>query len=444
MKTHSAENDRIGIFAIDVSLNYASLFLNLVFASITSIILARSLGPSGKGIFSLFITIPSMAAVLISMGINSSNVYFIAKQKYPVGLIAGTSFFYSVCAGSCAALILHFLAPLYTDKFFGDISPVLFYAALLIIPLVLLFENISYIFLGYRNMLQYAVISICRALVYCLLLIVFINSGLLISEALGAYIFGLLFSIFLGIYLLFRSGYLKGFAFEKTAFLDALKFGLKQHLGTIAQFFNYRLDLLIIAALLNTTAVGLYSVSVMLGEIVWYIPRSLGMVLFPKIASSNKETADEYTPYICRTTILIIVPAIVILYIVSEKLIPWVFTPDFFPSVLALKLLLPGIFFFSISKVLGSDILGRGYPHYNSIVAFIALALTIILDLLLIPRWGINGAALATSITYLIHTIFTVFLFKRVSGIGLFHLFRFQKDDFVYYHKVMKSILKRG
>ena len=444
MITHRDTDPGIPIFAVDVTLSYATLVLNSLLASVTGIILARSLGPSGKGIFSLCITIPSMATALLSLGLNSSNVYLIAKRKYPIGLIAGNAFLYSVCVGCFAALILRFLTPLYAEHFFGDISPVLLYAALPIIPLVLLFENISYIFIGYRNMFQHAVISVSRTLVYCLLLIVFLTlSGLMIREALTAYISGLLFSIGLGTYMLFRNGYLKGLAIDNTAFLDALQFGLKQHLGTIALMFTSRLDLLIIAALLDTTAVGLYSVSVMLGEVVWYVPRSLGTVLFPKIASADKETADSVTPFICRSTIVLTLPVIVLLFVVSGKLIPWIFTPEFEPSVLTLKLLLPGILLHSIGKIIASDIVGRGYPHYNSIAASVALAVTVILDLLLIPTWGINGAAVATTIAYIVHTMLIALLFKRMSGIGMLQLVRFQRGDFIAYYEVMRSI-RRG
>ena len=434
----------IPIFAIDVTLNYASLVLNFLLASITGVILARSLGPAGKGVFSLCITIPSMAAVLVSLGINSSNVYLIAKKKYPIGLIAGNAFFYSVCAGSLAAIVLRLLAPFYAERLFGDTPPIVFYAALPMIPLVLLFENITYIFIGFRNMFQHAVVSVGRTLVYCLLLIVFLYpSGLLISEALGAYICGLVFSVILGTYILFRNGYLQGLALNNRTFLDALRFGLKQHLGTIAQFFNYRLDLLIIAVLLNTTSVGLYSVAVMLSEVVWYFPRALGTVLFPKTASSDRGTADSFTPFACRSTILVTLPVIVALFLVSARLIPWVFSSAFEPSVLTLKLLLPGVLFFSVGKVIASDIVGRGYPHYNSVAATVALALTVILDLLLIPRWGINGAAVATTITYIVHTTLIALLFKKITGIGLIQLVRFQKSDFVAYYEVTQSILKK-
>jgi O-antigen/teichoic acid export membrane protein len=58
------------------------------------------------------------------------------------------------------------------------------------------------------------------------------------------------------------------------------------------------------------------------------------------------------------------------------------------------------------AKVLTNEIAGRGYPHYNSFTSGVALILTVLFDLILIPRFGIIGAALASSIAY--GTIFFV------------------------------------
>lgn len=62
--------------------------------------------------------------------------------------------------------------------------------------------------------------------------------------------------------------------------------------------------------------------------------------------------------------------------------------------------LLPGVVLLGGAKVLTNEITGRGYPHYNSINAGLALVLTVVLDLVLIPRYGVLGAALASSIAY--------------------------------------------
>ncbi len=224
--------------------------------------------------------------------------------------------------------------------------------------------------------------------------------------------------------------------------MESFKFGIKQHLGSIFQLLNYRLDLLIIAALLTSMEVGQYSVSVVMAEIIWYIPSSLGQVLYPKTASSGTKEANTFTPLVCKTNIILSLTAALILYGISGIIIPWLFTSEFFPSVMALKLLLPGTFFLGISKVLGSDLTGRGFPQYNTYAAFASLIFTVVFDFLLIPHFGINGAALASSISYMINALIITYLFIKITGVRPLDLLILRAEDIIDYRRVLKMFYK--
>ena len=224
--------------------------------------------------------------------------------------------------------------------------------------------------------------------------------------------------------------------------MKSFKFGFKQHLGSIFQLLNYRLDLLIIAALLTSAEVGQYSVAVVIAETIWYIPSSLGQILYPKTASSDTKAANTFTPFVCRTNILLTSIAILILYGISGTIIPWLFTSEFYPSVMALKLLLPGTLFLGINKVLASDLTGRGFPQYSTYAAFFSLIFTIIFDFLLIPRFGINGAALASSISYMISALIIIYLFIKTTGVRPLDLLILRAGDIVDYRRVLKVFHK--
>jgi len=72
---------------------------------------------------------------------------------------------------------------------------------------------------------------------------------------------------------------------------EAFAFGLKEHLGNTAQRLNLRLDLLILAAYLLPREIGYYTIAFILAELVWYIPDSIGLVLFPQVSSSDREVS---------------------------------------------------------------------------------------------------------------------------------------------------------
>jgi O-antigen/teichoic acid export membrane protein len=422
-------------FLFDASVNFVTKILIFGISAVTSVIIARVLGPKGKGIYALIIMIPTMAATLSSMGINFSNIYFIGKKKYPIGLIIGNSLFFSFCFGGVATLLLFILAPFMNNYFLKGSAPLIYlYISLPMIPFLLLFENIYHIFLGYRNMLKFAAVNLVIPLSYLATLLFFYYfSKLYIYQVIWSYIFALGIGLSAGVYFLVQSGYCTGLAVNKKIFSESLSFGFKQHLGTVSQFLNYRFDLLIVAALLSPAEVGLYFVAVLVAETIWYIPNSLSQILYAQTASSDTQTANAFTPLVCRSTVLLTFIAVLVLFSISGIVIPWLFKSQFLPSVIALKLLLPGIFSLSISKVLGSDLVGRGFPQYTSFASFISLVLTVILDLILIPYFGIRGASLVSTVAYSANAVIVLYLFIRTTKVRLFDILVIKKADFVYY-----------
>jgi O-antigen/teichoic acid export membrane protein len=104
-----------------------------------------------------------------------------------------------------------------------------------------------------------------------------------------------------------------------------------------------------------------------------------------------------------------------VLALLGPLLISIVFGPAFSASYAPLLALLPGIVLLGGGKVLTSELAGRGYAHYNSINAGMALVLTVVLDLALIPRLGVTGAAIASTVAYSVIFVTAVFFYLLVS-----------------------------
>jgi O-antigen/teichoic acid export membrane protein len=99
--------------------------------------------------------------------------------------------------------------------------------------------------------------------------------------------------------------------------------------------------------------------------------------------------------------------------LIGPILIPWVYTNKFQDSVTPFLWLLPGIVGMSISKVISSDLSGRGKPQYATYTSAITVFGTVILDIALIPTFSIIGAAIASSIAYLASSILSVIWFSK-------------------------------
>jgi O-antigen/teichoic acid export membrane protein len=123
-------------------------------------------------------------------------------------------------------------------------------------------------------------------------------------------------------------------------------------------------------------------------------------VIFPKAAATKPEAMNAFTPRVFPITLGLTALGGLGLSLVGRFLIQFIYSSAFIGAYIPMLMLLPGVVLLGGAKVLTNEIAGRGYPHYNSINAGLALVLTVGLDLMLIPRYGVAGAALASSIAY--------------------------------------------
>jgi Na+-driven multidrug efflux pump len=108
-----------------------------------------------------------------------------------------------------------------------------------------------------------------------------------------------------------------------------------------------------------------------------------------------------------------------------------------------LRILLPGVVTLSIAKVLSGDLSGRGMPMYSTRAAIVALCLNVPLNFLLIPKWGISGAALASTISYSIQAAVLLYYFVNISPNGVFDTLVIKREDFQVYRRFVREQLDR-
>jgi O-antigen/teichoic acid export membrane protein len=105
------------------------------------------------------------------------------------------------------------------------------------------------------------------------------------------------------------------------------------------------------------------------------------------------------------------------------------YSEEFAQSALALRLLLPGIVAMSVSKILANDISGRGHPGINSYQSAVTFAVNVILNLFLIPRFGVSGVAVASSISYSLLAILKIITYFRMTNVSLRKILLLDTDD---------------
>jgi O-antigen/teichoic acid export membrane protein len=190
-------------------------------------------------------------------------------------------------------------------------------------------------------------------------------------------------------------------------------FGIRGQAGTLASFFSYRLDVFVVNYFLDASQVGLYSLGVIISEALWQLPAIVATALFPRTARTVDDGADNFTCMILRQVSLITIAAALLIALASPIAIPLIFGARFAPSIAVIWWILPGTVALSLGKVVAADLTARGWINHLPVSAGIGLVLTLVLDFLLIPRLGIRGAAIASSIAYLASGVYLLGAIQR-------------------------------
>lgn len=430
-------------FTLDALSTFVTQVCAFGLGLLTSMIVARVLGPSGKGMFALAVLVPNFASMFLRFGVDIANVYFLGSRKHGLQAILGNSLMV-ITATSLVTVPLYIICiPLVSNTIAAGVTRSLLLLAGLLLPLNLLGGHLSPIFLGLQRVKKYNFITLWGkviALFFVVVLVVALRLGVV-----GAIWATILASVLVTSWALkelnkdasirpiFNPGLLK----------ESVSLGFRAYLGNVLQFFNYRLDMFIVNYFIGLANVGLYSTAVTGAELLWYIPQAVATILFPTTAAAGVEKAKHFTPKVCRNTFLATLIAALGLSVVSKPLILFIYGEAFAPSVVPLWLLMPGVVALSISKVLCGDLAGRGLLQYGAYSSAISLVATVLGDLLLIPRWGIAGAAAASSISYCIATLVVLFFYGRISGNNLALVLIPRKEDIIIYRRYCASLARR-
>ena len=200
-----------------------------------------------------------------------------------------------------------------------------------------------------------------------------------------------------------------------------LGFGIKAHMGVLALFILINSDKFLINYFLpdGQIQVGLYAVATSLISIIIYVPDSIATIFLPRVTALGIKDADELTSSVSRITILIALCAITIAMFMAWPVIHFVYGKNYHDSMLPFLLLLPGVFFLSICSIMNNALQARKMVLTGAIASLVGCVANICLNLLVIPRWGIRGAAVTSTISYTIAAVFILYRYNLVSKSSL-------------------------
>jgi O-antigen/teichoic acid export membrane protein len=420
----------------DAFITIATRFGLAVLIFSTDVVLAHLLGPAAKGRFTLVLLFSQFAALLVGWGMDSALGVVAGRDTGSARAGFANAIIWSAVVGGFTVVLAGWLYGLPTDVrprgpltlIVPNLNAAQFTYAALAIPGELFFSIGLFALLGRRRIASYSIIRLVRRV---LLLVGVVGAALVASLSLDVALIVNLGTLALTAGAIVWSAHRDGVAgLRPSAELlkEELRFGGRAILGTAAERLQFRADSFILNAVVGVRATGIYSVTSGLAETLWYVPNALGTVMFSR-AVDPKADAGRIAAVLTRTTIAVALLTAIPAFALGPRLVRFVYGSAFSDAGVALRLILPGIVAYSVVAVLSRYIVGRGRPGVGTMVLLTGLVLNILANLILIPRYGINGAAASSSISYGLTAIVTLAVFRRVSGRGVIETLVIQPSD---------------
>ena len=423
----------------------------LIFA--TDIILARALGPSAKGRFALVLLYSQLAATFVGLGMDQAIAVVSARSATDARRAVANALVWTAVVGGAAVLASLWLygvpasdggapsGPLAT--LLPNLSAAQFTIAAFAVPAELLFNLGLFVLLGRGRIAAYSAVRLVRRLT---LLGLLVSTALVTRLDLAAALvlnLGSLGATLAAIaWAARRDGLLGGR--PSTALLgEELRFGGRAVVGTLAERLQFRADAFIVNALAGVRATGIYSVTSGLAETLWYIPNALGVVMFSR-AVDPKADAGRTAAVLTRTTLAVSLVLAVPAALLGPRFVRFVYGASFADAGVALRLIIPGVVAYSVVAILSRYLTGRGRPGTGTLILLLGLGTNIAANLVLVPAYGINGAAAASSLSYGLTAVVIVVVFLRVSGRGPVETLVVRRSDLAAAGAVLAAVARRA
>src|SRR5262245_58726571 len=372
-----------------------TILVNLV----SSILIARYLGPEQRGVYIYLGTVAATLVQFGNLGLHASNTVRLARDPGCLSRLIGNSILVSGMAGTALAVAAYAAVGRAAPDRTG--LPVVLIALTLVAAPIrlqnLLNANllVGMMRIGPYNLFELGVVAASLTkvgIVFYLLrqgLLAFLTVDLALELGLC------------GCYLWYITRTMDGGRFRLSLPLlrDSLGYGLRSYAACTLGFLLLKIDIYLVTAMLGLEAVGIYGLSAGLAAYLLTVPGVVARVLFPTLAA-YAEPQQAFTNQVGRHVFMVMLLLAVVAGAAAPWLIPWLYGRAFEASVLPLVVLLPGALALGLQNVVGTQLVSARYPMFMVWVWAAGLAGNIVLNVTLMPIFGIMGAAWASTIAY--------------------------------------------
>ena len=210
-------------------------------------------------------------------------------------------------------------------------------------------------------------------------------------------------------------------------------FGFLPMLSLLMNNLNYRIDVLMLGASVTDEQIGIYSVGIQIAEKVWLVSDALRDALFSKLIGGRDAEEVNKVIRICFTISLVIDLAIIA---VGAPFIRICYGAEYAGAYEPLVIVLFGTLVMVFYKIIQTYNIVHKKQKLNFIFLAASVVANVILNAVLIPLWGINGAAAASLISYSVCAFLFVFEYTRATGSKIRDLLILNREDLATIRKI--------
>jgi len=422
-------NESLRKIAKGAGIGFAGAFVSMVFGYLSRIIIARLLGPGDYGLITLGVAGMSIAATLSLLGLPTGIQRFVSlyKGKGDEGRIKGTifgAFKISFPVSIFLAILIFCGADWISVHVFheANLTPILRIFAIAI-PFSVLAQNLVSCTIGFQD-IRYKVYvnDIFQNTFKLVAIVTLLLLGFGVLGAAWGWVLAIIGMPFLALYFLekklfpvFRSK-IKAIQVEKELFSFSWPLIFVSAAGLVIGW----TDTLMLGYFSTASDVGIYNVALPTAMLLMNITVAFSMIFLPvatELYGQNRidDLRNAYRA-VTKWVFTLTLPIFLLMALFSESIILIIFGAEYVSGALVLSILTTGFFIDAATGPVGNITQIYGRTKINMVCGFIGAGTNFTLNFLLIPVYGLKGAAIATASSYILMKIALLISVYRIAG----------------------------
>lgn len=372
--------------------------LILVFNFAVVVLTTRLWGAEGRGFIALFVADLGLIGIFANVFTGSSVSYYLSKLG--AARLAGQAYIWIFITSIIGGTLFYL--------FENQIIAIPFFVVASLSGIIAFHNSL---FIGSQKIDYYNLLTLLQPALLLFFIIIFYfifpDSGYFL------YFYAQIFSLSLlsVIALFLRRRFISriNLRVEQKAVLKSLSFGWQTELSNLLQFLNYRLSFYFLEAFSGISSVGVFSIGITIAEAIWIISRSISLVQYSHVLEKGDtlQTRRE-TVKISMISLWASLGSIVLILLIPEQLFSFVFGAEFVGVKRILLYLSPGILAIAVSNVYGNFFSAIGKLKILIFKSGIGVLVTVLLSFLLIERYGIVGACIVNTVSYIVTSVILI------------------------------------